>query len=168
MTRLLATFVVLGLFTGVSLGEEPNELAQDWIKYFDGKWTRESKVWTQEDGWKEETVDWQGELVSGGLTLFSRGKSDWGAFSTAMGIDGFTRDFFEYGSAANGNRWRVTFDVIEKGRIKGELLAGVKDGRKGKGQVEIKRIDDDKYRASWSLEYESGGTMKGEATNTRR
>jgi len=85
-----------------------------------------------------------------------------------MGLNGYSGEFFEYGSAANGNRWRIVFDVIEKDRLQGELRAGAKDGGKGEGRLEIVRVNDDKYTASWSITFEDGTTRKGEVANTRK
>jgi hypothetical protein len=76
------------------------EVADQWIKYFDGDWKRESKLWTANDGWTEETETWTGELVAGGITNVSKGTSSWGDFMTVFAIEGHSGKLFEYGSAA--------------------------------------------------------------------
>lgn len=168
MVRALTVLVACFGFATTVIADDSHELAHGWIKYFDGDWQRETKIWTNEDGWKEDTVKWTGELVSGGLTLVSRGKGQWGDFSTTMGIDGHSGDFFEYGSAANGNRWRIVFDTIEKDRIRGILRGGLENGQKGEGTVELKRVDENTYTGNWSFKSQNGDEMKGSATNTRR
>lgn len=168
MVRVLTVFVAFVVCCGAAFGDDSRDLAQDWIKYFKGEWKGESKIWTEGGGWEEGSGEWSGELVSGGLTLVTRGKGQWGDSSSTMGIEGYTGDFFEYGSAANGNRWRIVFDAIEKDRLRGVLRGGLHDGRKGEGTYEIKRVDAKTYTVSWSFRLPDGDEMKGSGTNTRK
>ena len=168
MIRALSVSAVCFWFSAVAIANDSHGIAQEWIKYFEGDWQREVKIWTKEDGWKENEVKWSAELVAGGLTLVTRGEGQWGDFSTTLGINGFTGDFFEYGAAANGNRWLTVFDTIEKDRIKGAFRGGLSDGQKGEGTIEIKRVDKNTYSASWSLKTQDGDEIKGNATNIRK
>jgi hypothetical protein len=164
---LLAMFV----FSVLCLLDKPSEASEEsanWIKYFAGSWKVEGKTWTSDDGWTEETVVVTRELLAGDSTIVVKHTGNWGDTVTVLGIEGHSGEFFEYGAAANGNRWRIVFETVESKKLAGKLMARLGDGTKGEGTLEVIRMEDDTYEYSWQLKLENGKEMKGCGTNKRK
>ncbi|QDV40865.1 hypothetical protein Enr13x_07010 [Stieleria neptunia] len=163
MSRRTALLLSSAFFLFTASMVHADETAEKWMKYFDGDWVRESKLWTTEEGWTEEKATWTGELAAGGLAHISRGKGIWGEFMTILAIEGHSGQFFEYGSAANGYRWRINFTEVSDDTLSGKLL-----GATGEGEISIKKTGKDSYEAKWEFKRKDGSEMKGTAKNTRK
>ena len=165
-----ALLLVASIAVGQAEGKptEASELSAKWIAYFAGSWEVESKTWTSDDGWTEESVVVIGELCAGDSTIIAKRSGNWGDAVIVLGIDGYSGKFFEYGAAANGNRWRIVFETVESKKLVGKLMAALGDGTKGEGATEIIRTGDDTYEYSWQLKLENGKEMKGTGKNRRK
>jgi hypothetical protein len=167
MVRLTVASVALMICFCPAPAAEPERVAAEWNRFFDGVWEREQRLWSEDDGWSSETVDWSCESVAGDLTSISKGTSTWGKFVVVNGIEPSTDRLFEYGSAENGTRWRIDWRSVTDDALEGKLLAVIDGKSEGEGSVKIVRMGDDKYTSKWTLTTEDGVTLKGEATNTR-
>ena len=168
MIRPLLAMSVLSVLCVLDKPAEASEQSAKWIAYFAGSWQGETRLWTSDDGWTEESVAWTGELVAGDTTYISKGSGNWGDTLTVLGIDGHSGKLFEYGAAANGNRWRIVFETIESKKLAGKLMCAIGDGTKGEGATEIIRTGDDTYELTWYVKLENGKEMKGTAKNRRK
>ena len=168
MIRPLLAMFVLSVLCLLDKPSEASEESSNWIKYFAGSWKVEGRTWTSGDGWTDEAVVVTRELLAGDSTIVAKHSGNWGDTVAVLGIDGHSGKFFEYGSAANGNRWRIEFGTIESKKLAGKLMARLGDGTKGEGTMEVIRTGDDTYEYSWQLKLENGKEMRGTGKNRRK
>jgi len=163
--RCGAVLVVFSL----AMSAQADEATEKWLKFFEGDWTRQSKVWTGDDGLKEEKVSWTGRLTAGGKALVATTSNSSGETMTAFcGVAPSGSGYFEFGVTSQGVSFTIHCEDANGDTLVCKTQGKLPNGASGKGTMTMSRTSDDSYTTEWKLNLDNGTEVKGIEKNQRK
>lgn len=140
------------------------QLSQQWRKFLEGSWTRDTKGDT--DGKPEDSqMEWK--CVASGNALVSYSTSGDQGYGTLLYWDEELGKLVEQGHSSEGH-WKIEFDLKDKTKSGGSISGRLADGRNCAGKILIERTSDDSYTATIKMELSDGETMNIVDRNVRQ
>ena len=159
---------VIGLLIVLTAGSvtQGADDAQEWLRFFVGKWERKREIQVEGEEKVVETATSSCKLAADGKAAVSTGKWDNGT-KWAM-IAGTIPEVlhFEQGLNSAGLRWSIDYSQVNPTTLKG-TMTGMVEGKKIEGTITLTKTGDNSYQVEWESKNEDGQIVRAKATNTR-